>query len=317
MKDCIFITGCAGFIGSNLVDLLLESGFRIIGIDNFDNAYPKTYKEQNLVYASKNPNFIFYEGDIFDFELLDTCFSNNSISTIIHLAAKTGVRFSIKQPHQFFQTNLHGTLTILEMMKKYNIRNMIFASSSSVYGDSDNLLFSETDNTNFQISPYAVSKKSCELLCQTYHYLYKLNIYCLRFFSVYGPRQRPDLAIYKFTELIIKNKPILLFGDGTSKRDYTFVKDITEGIKLMLPHLKGFKIFNIGNSSAVSLIALITMLEEIIGITATIKQIDNQPGDVRYTQSNNSNVSQFFGYKPIYNLKQGLVEFVNWYNSYR
>jgi UDP-glucuronate 4-epimerase len=283
MIDRIFITGAAGFIGSNLVDSLLKDQYKVMGIDNFDPFYDRKIKEYNLQAAILNPRFHLAEGDVRDADFINKCLSEFNPDVVVHLAAKAGVQASLIDPKSYFDVNVLGTLNILDMMRKNNIKKIVFASSSSVYGNSLKVPFSETDNVDFPISPYAASKKSGEQLCFTYHHLYNLSIYCLRFFTVYGPRQRPDLAICKFSKAILNDEPISLYGDGTSSRDYTHINDIIQGITSAIKKVDGYDIFNLGESTAISLINLVTILEKQSHKKAKISFLPMQDGDVFQT----------------------------------
>lgn len=315
MPEKILITGAAGFIGSNLSDSLLKLGFRVMGIDNFDPYYDKEIKERNISSARANSNFIFKEGDIRDRDFIDDCFLNFNPGLIIHLAAKAGVRPSLRDPKGFYDVNVNGTLNILELIVKNRIGKMIFASSSSVYGNNRKVPFSETDNVDFPISPYAASKRAGELLCHTYHYLYNLDIFCLRFFTVYGPRQRPDLAIHKFTEGILKGIPIDIYGDGTSSRDYTHIKDIIDGICGAIDKLKGFDIFNLGESNTVPLLDLVKMLEKHLAKNATLNFLPIQDGDVFTTFADIRKARGKLEYNPGVDIETGLRDFIEWFKN--
>lgn len=312
MSGRILITGAAGFIGSNLADDLLEKGFSVMGIDNFDPFYSREIKESNISAARKRRSFKFLEGDIRDAGFLDKCFSEFKPNTIVHLAAKAGVRPSIKDPASYFDVNVNGTLNLLEAMKSNSISRLLFASSSSVYGNNEKVPFAESDNVDFPVSPYAASKKAGELLCHTYHHLYNLDIFCLRFFTVYGPRQRPDLAINKFTRAMLNNEPITLFGDGSSSRDYTYISDIVHGIEKAMDNLKGFDIFNLGESDAISLSKLVSLLEKGIGKNADISYLPVQDGDVFRTFADITRAKSMLGYNPVVNIEEGIRNYVRW-----
>lgn len=308
----VFVTGCAGFIGSNLIDRLLGLGHEIIGIDNFDSFYNKLIKYSNIENALKNPQFHFMEGDIRDVSFLESCFKHEIIDLVIHLAAKAGVRPSIFNPQSYYDINVIGTLNILECMKAFSVNKMLFASSSSVYGNNHIIPFSETDNVDSPISPYAATKKAGELLCHTYHYLYQFDIFCLRFFTVYGPRQRPDLAIHKFTNQIIQNQTIEIYGDGKTSRDYTYINDIIDGIVKAKEHLKGFNIINLGESKTIDLNTMIEVLENQLGKKAAKKYWPNQLGDVDITFANISKAKEILGYNPSWTIEDGIRAFVKW-----
>ena len=308
----ILITGAAGFIGSSLADDLLAKGFSIMGIDNFDSFYTRDIKETNISNALKHNLYSFQEGDIRDMEFLNSCFSGFRPDIVIHLAAKAGVRPSIKNPASYYDVNVNGTLNMLEAMRKNKIGRMLFASSSSVYGNNKKIPFAESDNVDFPVSPYAASKKACELLCHTYHHLFDMDIFCLRFFTVYGPRQRPDLAINKFTRALLNDEPITLFGDGSTSRDYTHISDILQGIGQAMENLKGFGIFNLGESNAISLKELVALLENSTGKKADIKYLPMQDGDVLRTFADISRAKSVLGYNPVVNIADGIRNYVEW-----
>ena len=307
------ITGGAGFIGSNLTDELLKDGHFIIAIDNFDDFYDSHIKKGNIKEASKSSNYTIIEGDIRDKDLLDNIFKNNKIDMVLHLAARAGVRPSIKDPELYYDVNVNGTLYLLETMRKYQVKKMIFASSSSVYGNNEKVPFSEDDNVDFPISPYAASKKAGELICHTYSHLYNFDIFCLRFFTVYGPRQRPEMAIHKFTRNIINGETITLFGDGSSKRDYTYISDIISGIKGAIEHVKGFQIVNLGESGTISLIDLVRLIEKNTEKKADIKFLPSQPGDVDITFADITKARKILSYNPSFPVNEGIKQFINWY----
>jgi UDP-glucuronate 4-epimerase len=314
----IFVTGAAGFIGSNLVDALLESGNKVFGIDNFDTYYERSIKEGNIRNAKNHQEFQFKEGDIRDGTFLNNCFAKFNPDLIVHLAAKAGVRPSIINPQDYYDVNVMGTLNLLETMRKHNVRKIIFASSSSVYGNNTKVPFSEADNVDYPISPYAASKKAGELLCHTYTHLFSFDVYCLRFFTVYGPRQRPDLAIHKFTKALFNNETIPLYGDGTTKRDYTHISDILQGIMSSIDrikHLTGYNIFNLGESRTISLIELVKLLEKYTGRKAKLNYLPLQDGDVSQTYADISKAREILKYSPGISIEKGLEDFTKWYIS--
>ena len=302
----IFITGIAGFIGSNLAKTLLSKGFSVLGIDNFDSFYDPQIKRNAIENIKQFGEFKLYEGDIRDRELLDRIFAEQKPDVVIHLAARAGVRPSIEQPSLYYDVNVTATLNLLEAMREANIKNMLFASSSSVYGNNKKVPFSELDAVDNPISPYAATKKSGELLCYTYHHLYDFNIFCLRFFTVYGPGQRPEMAIQQFGRKIMQGTPITLFGDGNTRRDYTFIEDIVAGIMASAENLKGYEILNLGNSDTISLINLVHSIEDTLGKKAIIEWQPMQPGDVEITYADISKAAKLIGYKPDYPIEKGL-----------
>ena len=311
----ILITGGAGFIGSHLVAKLLETGEQVIVIDNFDDFYNPQIKRDNLKNHLSNPHFKLLEVDIRDKKALEQIFKLNKITKVVHLAARAGVRASIKNPSLYEEINIKGTLNLLEVCKTKNIKNFIFASSSSVYGVNTKLPFSENDSLSSPISPYAVTKKSGELLCYTYHYLYGIPTVCLRFFTVYGPRQRPKMAIHKFTKLIDKNCEITIFGDGHSRRDYTYISDIIEGIISALKQKFDFQIFNLGSSEPIELKNLVSLIESTLEKKAKIKHTLEQPGDVPITYADITKSKKLLGYNPKVGIEEGIKKFVSWYKN--
>lgn len=314
-----FITGCAGFIGSNLIDKLLESNDnKLVGIDNLNDFYDKTIKEKNIEEALKNKNFVFIKDDLLNTESLNKIFESHNIDIIIHLAGYGGGRPSIDNPKLYIDNNIIATLNILECMKKYEVKNIIFASSSSVYGNSKESIFTETLKVSEPISPYAMTKLACEELLFTYHKLYNINVLALRFFTVYGRRQRPDLAIHKFTKLIFEEKPIPVFGDGSTKRDYTYIDDIIEGIISAINYSDKnyYEIINLGGGEPVSLEEMINVLENTIGKKAIIERKSMQKGDVIKTVANITKAKKFLNFSPSTRFKDGIKSFIDWYKNY-
>jgi len=309
----ILVTGVAGFIGSHLGEKLLSMGHTVIGIDNFDPFYPKKFKVENLKLLNNSSQFSFFEEDIRNRSSITTIFESNKIDVVIHLAAKAGVRPSIDNVGEYYEVNINGTVNLLECMRQNGVSKFIFASSSSVYGNNKKVPFSEIDSVDHPISPYASTKKSGELLCHVYSHLYRFDISCLRFFTVFGPRQRPDLAIHKFTRLIDLDKPLPFFGDGSTARDYTYIDDIIEGIVCSLNKLEGFHIYNLGESRVITLNELIKTIENILNKEAILDKQPLQPGDVQQTFADITKARKELGYNPKYNLESGIQEFVNWY----
>jgi UDP-glucuronate 4-epimerase len=307
----ILTTGAAGFIGSHLTERLLARGCHVVGLDNFDDFYDPQIKRHNIQGALSNENFELIEADIRDAGAVDKVVADG-IDAIIHLAAKAGVRPSIAQPVLYADVNINGTTVLLESAKKHNVKKFVFGSSSSVYGNNEKVPFSEDDNVDFPISPYAATKKACELICHTYHHLYEIDITCLRFFTVYGPRQRPDLAIHKFAKLIEQAKPIPVFGDGTMMRDFTYIDDIIDGIAAAMDKCDGFNIYNLGESRPISVNDLIAEIEKALGKKAVKEYMPAQPGDVERTYADVTKAVNELGYNPSTAIEAGLAEFVVW-----
>ncbi|KAH7007071.1 NAD-dependent epimerase/dehydratase family protein [Ilyonectria destructans] len=311
----ILVTGGAGFIGSHLVDhLLAEGGWRVAVVDNFDDFYDPNIKRSNLAAHRFNPNFKLYEIDIRERDALRDVFAENNFTAIVHLASRAGVRLSLEKPAEYVETNLGGTLNMLECAKEFGVKQFVFGSSSSVYGLNTKVPFSEADDTQKPISPYAVSKTASELMCHTYSHLYDIRCVCLRFFTVYGARQRPDLAIHKFAKLIHSGKPIPVFGDGTTRRDYTYVDDIIQGVRAAVDFRgSDYETFNLGESQTIELRELIELLEESLGRKALIDRRESQPGDVPITFADISKARESLGYHPKTKIDHGIPKFVQWF----
>ncbi len=309
----ILVTGGAGFIGSSVAEKLLARGDEVVVIDCFDNFYDPKIKRRNIGAALKNPSYKLVEGDIRDLKLLKDLFGREKFDRVFHLAARAGVRPSIADPLLYEDVNVRGTMNLLEAAKENSLPGFIFASSSSIYGNNKKVPFSETDFVDNPVSPYAATKKACELVCHTYHHLYGLNISCLRFFTVYGPRQRPEMAIHKFTRLIDQGKPVPMFGDGSSRRDYTYIDDIADGVLKAIDANFAFEIFNIGESETTELRTLIELIEKSLGKKANIEQLPDQPGDVEVTYADITKAKKMLGYNPMTKVEEGVPKFVKWY----
>jgi len=311
----ILVTGGAGFIGSSVVDRLLARGDSVVCLDNFDEFYKPAIKRRNIEAALKSPNFKLIEGDIRDLGLLKKLFAEEKIDMVFHPAARAGVRPSIIDPMLYEDVNIKGTMNLLEMAKEHKLKGFIFASSSSVYGKNKKVPFSEVDSVDNPISPYAATKKACELICYTYHNLYNINITCLRFFTVYGPRQRPEMAIHKFTRLIDEGRPVPMFGDGLSKRDYTYIDDIVDGVIKAVDHNAPYDIINLGESQTTELRELIGFIEKNLGKKAVIESHPDQPGDVPITYADITKAKKVLGYDPQTKAEAGVKKFVEWYKE--
>ncbi len=307
------VTGGAGFIGSHLVDSLLQRGEQVSVIDNFNNFYDPEIKRSNIREHLQHDNYALVEGDIRDNQKIIDTFKAGKFDRVIHLAAMAGVRRSIEQPALYNEVNLIGTLNLLEACREYSVNDFIFASSSSVYGNNEKLPFSESDPVDNPISPYAATKKSGELMAYTFHSLYGMKMACLRFFTVYGPRQRPEMAIHLFADAIYHGREINMFGDGESSRDYTFIGDIITGILGCTTSEYDYQIINLGRSDTIKLRELISKLEQRIGRQAMIVQKENQPGDVNHTYADISKAKRMIGYDPVVSIDEGLDHFCEWY----
>jgi nucleoside-diphosphate-sugar epimerase len=317
MCKTIFVTGAAGFIGSHLCEALLTQGHTVIGIDNFDPFYDRDLKEQNLQICRQSPSFFFYEGDAGDADLLNSL--PHKIEVVVHLAAKAGVLPSLKNPKAYIDANISVTNTLLEWMRSKSISKFVFASSSSVYGNSASIPFIETDPVNEPISPYAFTKRSCELMNYTYHNLYGIDVVNLRFFTVYGERQRPDLAIRKFVHRIFSGLSISVYGDGSTARDYTYCKDtvsgITGAIDYVTQHTGVYEIFNLGNNKPITLLELIAAIGKACGKEPILVFEDKKPGDVDITFASIEKAKEKLGYHPQTTLENGMARFVTWYKE--
>ncbi|MFO8000047.1 MAG: GDP-mannose 4,6-dehydratase [Marinilabilia sp.] len=314
----IIVTGCAGFIGSHLTEALLAEGHEVYGIDNFDPFYAPSVKQANLNHFLNHRSFTFYENDLTDEKNTSAIFSRGA-DIVVHLAGKAGVRPSIEDPQGYIDHNITATRIVLSAMQKNNIRKIAFASSSSVYGNNPETPWREDQNVDNPISPYAFSKKACELLNHTWHHLYNIDVINMRFFTVYGPRQRPDLAIHKFTRMLHEGKPLTLFGDGSTSRDYTYINDTISGVRKVISYLRDhnnvFETINLGNNHPVSLNDLVEQISKVTGITPEINRMPMQPGDVNITYANIDKASDMLGYKPETPLERGLQKFAEWFRS--
>ena len=318
----ILITGAAGFIGSHLCERLLASGHRITAVDVFDSFYDPAIKRRNIQHLTYSSRFTLVEVDIrdvLDFESALVRSGIEGVDLLIHLAARAGVRPSIEDPILYSQVNVGGTAAMLEFARRHGIRRFVFASSSSVYGNNSKVPFSEMDPVEQPISPYAATKRSGELLCHTYHHLFGISIMCLRFFTVYGPRQRPDLAIHKFARLMVRRKPIAIFGNGNTERDYTYVDDILQGIEGAIEYTMTqapvFEVVNLGGSQTTSLRRLVDLLTDALGVQPVIKHYPPQAGDVERTFADIGKAARLFGYAPATRIEDGIPKFLDWFTK--
>jgi UDP-glucuronate 4-epimerase len=312
------VTGGAGFIGSHVCERLLRDGHRVWAFDDLNDFYDPQFKRRNLreIQTLAKP-FEFFHGDLCDTGALDELFSSVKFDQVIHLAARAGVRPSLEQPALYQRVNVEGTVNVLEAARQTGVKKITIASSSSVYGVNAKVPFSESDPIFSAVSPYAASKLACEALGHTWHHVYKMDVAMLRFFTVYGPRQRPDLAIHKFTKLIDAGKPIPVFGDGSTARDHTHISDILEGVIACTQREFGFEIFNLGEAQTVKLSGLIALIENALGKKAVIDRQSLQPGDVPVTFADISKARKMLGYNPQVKVEKGIPLFVDWFRKNR
>lgn len=318
MKN-ILVTGGAGFIGSHLVDRLLAEGeWRVTVIDDFNDFYSPAVKRENIREHQASPLYSLYEADIRDRVRLDALFENEKFDCIVHLAARAGVRPSLAEPMLYAETNINGTLNLLELAREHGVKQFVFGSSSSVYGINAKVPFSEDDPIRQPISPYAATKAAGELICHTYSHLYGIRCVCLRFFTVYGARQRPDLAIHKFAKLITEGRAIPVFGDGTTRRDYTYIDDIIAGVRAAIDYqASDYEVINLGESQTVELNQLIALLERELDTHAVIDRQPMQPGDVPQTYADVTKARELLRYDPKTKIEEGIKLFVQWFRRGR
>lgn len=317
MGKSILITGGAGFIGSHLVDRLLnEGGWQITVVDDFNDFYSPEIKRSNIAAHLASTNYKLVEADIRDYDALERAFAADKFDCIVHLAARAGVRPSLAEPRLYTETNVNGTVNLLELAKQHGVRQFVFGSSSSVYGITSKVPFAEDDPISKPISPYAATKAAGEMICHTYSHLYDIRVVCLRFFTVYGARQRPDLAIHKFSKLITSGEPIQVFGDGTTRRDYTYIDDIIQGVRAAIDYDDAmYEIFNLGESQTTELSDLISLLEKHLDMNAIIDRQPPQPGDVPVTFADISRSRELLGYDPTTKIADGIPKFVDWFRG--
>ena len=315
----VLVTGGAGFIGSHLVERLLLAGHAVSVVDDFHPFYDPAVKRANLAAAMRDERFRLVEGDVTDLDGLERAFGDERIDVIVHLAARAGVRPSIAQPGAYVESNVAGTLAVLELARRRGIARFVFGSSSSVYGETASVPFREDDPAASPISPYAATKRAGELLCHTYRHLYGIAVVCLRFFTVYGPRQRPDLAIHKFARLMTRGEPIPVYGDGSTERDYTYVDDILQGVEGAIEytarHPGAYEIVNLGESRTVSLARLVEVLSAALGVEPRIERLPAQPGDVSRTFADVGKARELLGYRPEVAFEEGIERFVRWFRD--
>jgi len=316
----ILITGSAGFIGYHLAVKILKTKANVIGIDNVNKYYDTNIKKDRIKKLKKNKKFLFYKIDLSEYKKINNIVKKNKIKIVIHLAAQAGVRYSIDQPRAYFKSNLEGFFNILEISRQNKIKHLIYASTSSVYGDSKNFPLSEESTTDYPLSFYAATKKSNEVMAHSYSYIYKLPCTGVRFFTVYGPFGRPDMALFKFTKNIINNKSIELYNKGNHLRDFTYVDDIVEGIYLLIKKQSKktipYEIFNIGNGNPNKLLDYLKYIEKNLNKTSKIKNLPLQIGDIIKTHSSISKIKKYTGYKPKTDIETGIGKFIEWYKDY-
>jgi UDP-glucuronate 4-epimerase len=317
-KENVLVTGAAGFIGSHLCERLLAAGHSVIGLDNFDPFYPEPLKRQNLAAFLAHPEFTFVEGDCAVAEDVDRAFPSRP-DVIVHLAAKAGVRPSIADPLGYTRANIVATQVLLEAARRHDVKRIVFGSSSSVYGNNEKVPFSEEDPVEHPISPYAATKRAGELICHTYHHLFGMGVLSLRFFTVYGPRQRPDLAIRKFATLMSKGEPIPFYGDGSTERDYTWIDDILTGVVASIQrtrtHPGEFEIINLGESRTTPLSRLVQLIGDAMGVKPNLQRLPMQPGDVNRTFADVAKAKRLLGYHPTTPVEEGIPRFIEWFKS--
>jgi UDP-glucuronate 4-epimerase len=312
-RGAVLVTGGAGFIGSHLVERLLRDGQRVIALDNFDPFYDPAIKRRNLQAASAHPSFRFVEGDIRDGALLDRLFREEPIASVVHLAARAGVRPSMEDPEGYADVNVRGTVSVFEACRRNGVRRVLFGSSSSVYGNNSKVPFAESDPVDEPVSPYAATKRAGELVARVYHHLFGFEVACLRLFTVYGPRQRPEMAIHKFARLLARGAEIEQYGDGSSARDYTYVSDIVEGIVRALDRCRSYHIWNLGGSHATPLRELVERIAAGLGVPARVRVLPPQPGDVERTWADIRRAREELGWQPRVRLEEGLALFLDWF----
>ncbi len=315
-KPITLVTGAAGFIGFHVAKYLLDNDFKVIGIDNLNPYYDVSLKKARLAHLTPRQNFTFYHEDIKNLDVLKNIFSTHKIERVCHLAAQAGVRYSMEDPFVYQESNVRGFLNLLEMARQYPVDNFVYASSSSVYGNNKRLPFSVEDNVDTPISLYAATKKSNELMAYTYSHLFNIPLTGLRYFTVYGPWGRPDMALFLFTRAILNGEAIHIFNFGKMKRDFTYIDDIVNGTISALNNPFKYEIFNLGNSEPVELMKLIKVIEQELGINANKKFLPLQPGDVPETYADIEKTKKMLGYEPKTPITSGVKKFIEWYLGY-
>ena len=309
----LLVTGGAGFIGSHLVERLLEGGSRVVVLDSFDSFYDPAIKRRNIETAVRHPRYRLVEGDIRDARGVEELFAAERFGTVVHLAARAGVRPSIEEPELYASVNVDGTTTLLEASRRHGVERFVFGSSSSVYGNNDKVPFAESDPADRPISPYGATKKAGEVLCHAFHHLWGVNVACLRFFTVYGPRQRPEMAIHKFARLLAAGRAVELYGDGATARDYTYVSDIVDGIVRALDRCSGYHVWNLGGARTTRLDELVRQIAAGLGVPMHVTHRPAQPGDVERTWADVSRADVELDWRPGVTIDRGLELFLGWF----
>jgi UDP-glucuronate 4-epimerase len=313
----VLVTGVAGFIGSNLTKTLLENGYKVVGVDNFDDTYDVRLKESNIAPFAENANFMLHRVDIRDLPALKTLFEAEKPSYVVHLAAKADTRKAVDTPRLYTSVNIDGTLNILELCREYPVENLVIASSSSVYGNSSQVPFTEDQPADRPISPYGATKRSVELLAHTYHHNFKMNITCLRYFIAVGENNRPGMVPYIWTEKILSGEEIEISGDGSRRRDYTYIGDIVRGTILAMEKQLGFEVINLGNSTPASLTELVAIFEKVIGIKAKVKSRPSHGASVEVTYANIDKAKNLLNWEPEVSLEEGVTRLIAWFRLNR
>lgn len=313
----IFVTGCAGFIGSNLVPALLRAGYRVIGIDNFDDTYDPAFKEKHIQPFAHDANFSLARIDIRDMNALQKLFAQEKPESGVHLAAKADTRDAVQTPRLYTSVNIEGTLNILELAKECSVKNLVIASSSSVYGNSPRLPWSETEPADQPLSPYGATKRAIELLAHTYHHNFGMNVTCLRYFNAYGENNRPGMVPYLWADALLHGRPVQLSGDGSRSRDYTYISDVVDATVRALEIPLGYDVINIGDSNPIALRTLLTLFEKTIGVTATIETRPSSKASVETTYADIRKANRLLGWKPTVLIAEGVQRFVTWFRTHR
>lgn len=315
--ETVLVTGAAGFIGSNVVPALLDKNYRVVGVDNFDDTYDLRFKESNIAPFVDNSNFVLARVDIRDERAMSALFEEHKPAYVVHLAAKADTRKAVDAPREYVSVNIDGTLNILELCRDYPVKNLAMASSSSVYGDSSQVPFTEDQAADRPLSPYGATKRATELLAHSYHHNFNMNITCLRFFNAHGENNRPGMVPYVWAEKLLHGEEIELSGGGSPKRDYTYIGDIVRGVILAMEKPLGFEVINLGNSSPASLSELLTIFEKILKVTAKVKVRPSNPASVEETYANIDKAKRLLGWQPEVSLEDGIMRLVAWYRANR